>query len=361
MGCLPQRKADSIRKVYPEIDLIVGSSMIGEIPELIERKGFFANKRRAFLYSHDTPRNLLTPGHYAYLKIAEGCSRKCTFCTIPAIKGPMRSRPLESIIAEARRLVQKGVRELILIAQDITMYGVDLYGKPALTELLWKLDALPGDFWIRLLYLHPAGINRRLTGALKAMDKAVPYLDVPLQHISDRLLRLMGRAGGGKKVRWVVEKLRSDLPDFYLRTEIIVGFPGESENEFQELLKFMEEVSFERIGLFRYWDELGTPSSRMEEKVPEETIEDRYAIAHEISNLVMERAQERLIGKTLRAIADESGSMGTFLRTLYDAPDIDMGVRVGEKLEPGRFYEVEVTEREGLNLAGKVKRGGEGK
>ena len=357
MGCLPQRKADSIRRMYPEIDLIVGSSMIGAISDLIKRKGFFANKRKAFLSSHDTPRNLLTPGHYAYLKIAEGCSRKCTFCTIPSIKGPMRSRPLESVLAEARQLLQRGVRELILIAQDLTMYGVDLYGKPALTELLAILDSLPGDFWIRLLYLHPAGINRRLIGTVKAMDKAVPYIDVPVQHVSDRLLRLMGRAGGGKKVRWVVEKIRSALPDFYLRTEIIVGFPGESEKEFQELLGFIEDASFERIGLFRYWDEPGTPSSRMEDKIPDEIIEDRYAIAHEISNLVMERAQERLVGKTLRAIADESDQRGTFLRTPYDAPEIDLGIRVGEKLGPGRFYEVEVTKREGLNLEGKIKRG----
>ena len=344
--------------MYPEIDLIVGSSMIGYISELIEKRGFYANKRKAFLYSHDTPRNLLTPGHYAYLKIAEGCSRKCTFCTIPSIKGPVKSRLLESVLAEARQLIEKGVRELILIAQDLTMYGIDLYGKPALRELLAKLDALPGDFWIRLLYLHPAGVNRRLLQAIKAMDKVVPYLDVPVQHVSDKLLRLMGRAGGGKRVRWVVEKIRSGLPGFYLRTEIIVGFPGESDEEFPELLRFVEDARFERIGLFRYWDEPRTPSSRMEEKVPEETIEERYAIAFEISNLVMERAQERLVGKTLKAIADESGALGTFLRTPYDAPEIDMGIRIGEKLKPGHFYKVEVTKREGLNLEGKVKRGG---
>ncbi len=268
------------------------------------------------------------------------------------IKGPFRSRDINSIVEEAKKLVEMGTKEIVLIAQDLTLYGIDLYGKPALEELLVRLDKLRGDFWIRLLYLHPSGIRKRLIETISELEKVVRYLEVPIQHISDRILRSMKRAGGERKVRWAIDTIRSTIPDAFIRTEIIVGFPGESDSDFEDLLAYLEDMSFERIGVFPYCDEPETHAYKLENKLDPNIVSERYETALHIANLLMEKAQKRLLGKKLKALSDAKERNTTLLRTEYDAPEIDFTVRVMRKLEVGKFYTIKPTDfRDGELIA----------
>ncbi len=273
-GCLPQRYGKALEKELPEVDLFVGTGSFQKIPQLIlqrgKRKSYLSGQ--TFLYNEKTPRILSTPSFTAYLKIAEGCSRSCTFCTVPKIRGPYRSRRISSILKEAERLVAQGVKELVLIAQDTTAYGQDLKDGTSLERLLKALVRIAGLRWIRILYAYPklSHFTESLLELLSQEEKICPYLDLPIQHIDDEILRRMGRRSTKQEIRNLVEKLRTSVPGIALRTSLIVGFPGETEKQFKTLLRFVEEAQFDHLGAFQYSPEEGTPAYKFHNPIPEE-------------------------------------------------------------------------------------------
>lgn len=363
-GCLAERYRDEMLAELPEVDAILGISawhMIADvIEEITERKSekaerFLPNTK---LYSDSTHRVLTTGGHYAHLKIAEGCNKHCTYCVIPSVRGTYRSVPMELLIKEAEELADKGVRELILVAQETTVYGVDLYGKKMLPELLRKLCRVPGLAWIRILYCYPEEITQELIDVMKEEPRICHYLDIPIQHAADSVLKRMGRRTTKQELIDTINHLRDEIPDIVLRTTLITGFPGETEEDFRELLQFVDEMEFERLGVFPYSLEEGTPAARMSNQIEEEVKLSRRDEIMELQQEISFAVEDSCVGNVLIAmvegkLADEDAYVG---RTYMDAPGIDgyIFIKSDEELMSGSFVPVVVTGSDEYDLIGEV-------
>ena len=363
-GCLAQRYKDEIVTEIPEVDAVVGIGANGDIVKTIEEVTPGVDTIEKYPPRIDLPlegqRILTTPQYWAYLKIGEGCSNRCTYCTIPSIRGNMRSRSMENVIEEAKQLAESGVKELILIAQDTTSYGLDLYGELKLPELLNELCKIDSIEWIRLLYCYPDRITDELIETMKKQDKVVNYIDLPLQHADDKILKAMNRRGDQAMIRNVIEKLRTEIPDVVIRTTFIVGFPGEGEDEFENLAVFVNEIEFDRLGVFTFSAQEGTPAYDMEDQVEEDVKTRRGEIIMQDQYSIMEEKNNEKIGKTYKVIVEDyDGYSDSYTgRTYMDAPEIDGIVRFtsDRDLDIGDFVEVEIFDVEDYDLIGEVKR-----
>ncbi len=361
-GCLAQRYREEIQKEIPEVDAVIGTTAIDEICRTIEElyRGVRQNRYRSLEQKPLTgvERIVTTGGHYAYLKIAEGCDKHCTYCIIPKVRGAYRSVPMESLLAEARRLAEQGVRELILVAQETTVYGQDLYGHKALPELLRGLCAIDGLYWIRLLYCYPEEIDDELIRTIRDEPKICHYLDLPVQHASDRILRRMGRRTDRKALRDIIGKLRREIPDICLRTTLISGFPGETQEEHEELLAFVEEMQFDRLGVFAYSQEEDTAAADMPDQIPEEVKQARRGEIMERQQRIAFAAADRMAGVCVTAmiegrIAEEDAYVA---RTYKDAPGVDgfLFINTQRELMTGDFVKVKITASNEYDLIGEL-------
>ncbi len=359
-GCLPQRLGSALLDELPEIDHIVGVFGRDEINRVADHLIGGAREQRELFRPapmtalDDRARLRITPRHFAYLKISEGCDRTCTFCSIPKMRGKHVTKPIEMVIAEARELAADGVRELNLVAQDTTYYGMDLYGEVRLAELLRQLETVDGIDWIRLMYLYPINFNDELIDTIAGSAKIVPYLDLPLQHISDTVLKRMQRRVNRRQTVDLVQKLRAQIPNVVLRTTFVVGFPGETDEQFHELTEFVDETRFERLGVFTYSLEPGTPSVKLEGHLPEEVMVARREELMAVQQEIAFEFAESLIGYELDVLIDSADDDGGFIGgTFADAPEIDASVAVeGAGAQVGEFVPVEITGRVGYDLVG---------
>ena len=350
-GCMAQRYQKEIIEEVPEVDAVLGTTSYGDIVKALEEAvaGNHFEEFRDIDYLPDTgsKRVLTTGGHFGYLKIAEGCDKHCTYCIIPKLRGKFRSVPMERLIAQAEDMAEQGVKELILVAQETTVYGKDLYGKKSLHILLKKLCEIKGIRWIRVLYCYPEEIYDELIETIRDEKKICHYLDIPIQHASDRILKRMGRRTSKQELIDIVGKLRKEIPDIVLRTTLITGFPGETEEDHEELKEFVDEMEFDRLGVFTYAPEENTPAAEMADQVPEEVKEERRDELMELQQEISyDKGQDR-IGQELLVmiegkVADESAYIG---RTYGDAPKVDgyIFVQTGELLMTGDFAKVRVT------------------
>ncbi len=362
-GCLPERLGGSLLDEMPDIDHIVGVFGRDEITKVADRLLGQQNEQRMLFRPapikamNDQARLRITPEHFAYLKISEGCDRTCTFCAIPKMRGKHITKPIEMVIEEAKELSADGVRELIIVAQDTTYYGLDLYGRTRLIELLRELEQVDGLDWIRLMYLYPIHFSDELIDTIANSEKILPYLDMPLQHINSAVLKRMQRRVNREQTIELVNKLRERIPNVAMRTTFITGFPGETDEQFTELKDFVAEARFERMGVFTYSLEPGTPAERLDGHLPEAV---KIARQNELMELQQEIAfefAEQFIGFELDVLIDsETDEPGVFIgRTYADAPDIDASVIVvGEGIQPGDLIPVEITARDGYDLAGEA-------
>ncbi|MCU0670130.1 MAG: 30S ribosomal protein S12 methylthiotransferase RimO [Myxococcota bacterium] len=359
-GCLPQRYGGELAKELPEVDAFVGTSEFPRIAEILgaalggRRGGVYVESGRTYLHGERDPRLLVGPTHSAYLKIAEGCDRICAFCAIPGIRGKFQSRTLESVIAEARQLAVAGVRELNLVAQDSTSWGKDLTGtgrgRPKLDALLRALDEVEGLDWIRLLYVYPSAVTDALIAALGSGRRVLPYVDIPLQHASDAMLRAMQRGTTADRQRKLVERLRSEIPDVTVRTTFIVGFPGETDADFEALCDFVREMRFDRVGVFRYSDEQGTAAQTLPGKVPVRVARARH---RRILDLLRELQSEQLatlVGREVDVLVDAGGRDRAVARMRSQAPDIDGNVLLRGAAETGEVIRARITAVRGPDL-----------
>ena len=359
-GCLAERYRNTILEEFPEVDAVLGVGSIHNIVEAVgkvlegEKYTSFEDKNCVRLGGD---RVLTTPEYAAYLKIAEGCDNRCTYCAIPSIRGKFRSRPMEDIIAEAKDLESLGVKELTLVAQDTTKYGQDLYGEYKLAELLHKISEETQIPWLRILYCYPDKITDELIAEMRDNDRVCKYIDLPMQHIADGVLKKMNRHGGSALIREVVAKLRREIPDVVIRTTFIVGFPGETDEDFTELCEFVNENKFEHVGVFTYSREEGTPAYKMEQ-IDEQIKLDRYDIIMRDQLGINEEYNEKKIGTVIRVICEgfDPISEAYYGRSEADAPDIDGKIYfTGKKgILPGTFVDVEINEVIEYDLCGKV-------
>ena len=350
-GCLAQRYREEIQKEIPEVDMIIGVSAIDEITQALDR--FLSGQKENYYGSPDkkpyadTKRILTTGGHYAYLKIAEGCDKHCTYCVIPKVRGSYRSIPMESLVKEAEILAAEGVKELVIVAQETTLYGIDLYGKKSLPGLLRRLCRIEGLHWIRVLYCYPEEIDDELIRVIKEEPKICHYLDLPIQHGCDTILKRMGRRTTSKELVEVIGKLRREIPDICIRTTLITGFPGETEEEHEELLDFVERMEFDRLGVFTYSQEEDTPAAAMPGQIPEEIKEERRSQLMELQQEIAFDAAVSMEGKLVDAmvegkVADEDAYVA---RTYKDAPNVDGFLFINTKraLMTGDFVKCRIT------------------
>ncbi len=358
-GCLAERYKDEIRRDIPEVDAVLGiganADIVNKFKELVggEAVESFPDKYQMPLCGD---RDLSTPNYYAYLKIAEGCDNNCTYCAIPMIRGKQRSRTIENIVEEAEGLVKNGVKELIVIAQDTSRYGIDIYGEFSLARLLKELSKIENLKWIRVLYCYPEAITEELIDVFATEDKVVKYLDLPLQHASGKVLKRMNRRGDREKLTALINKLRERIPGIVLRSTFIAGFPGETEDDFTELAEFVKDMEFDRMGCFAYSQEEGTPAARMKEQLDEETKEERARIIMESQMDIMDRINQRHIGKILEVMVDgfDEEQECYFGRSYMDAPDVDGFVYFNSEneLNPGDFVTVEIEDAIDADLYG---------
>ena len=361
-GCLAQRYREEIQKEIPQVDAIIGTTAIDEIVAALEeilagqKQNHYEDINAAPVT--ETNRVVTTGGHFAYLKIAEGCDKHCTYCIIPKVRGNYRSVPKESLLKEARELADKGVRELILGAQETTLYGVDLYGKKELPGLLHELAQIPGIYWIRILYCYPEEITDELIDTIAAEPKVCNYLDIPIQHASDNVLKRMGRRTDQAELRAIIGKLREKIPDICLRTTLISGFPGETQEDFEELYRFVNEMEFDRLGVFPYSHEEDTYCDKhYQDDVPEETKNKRAEKLMALQEGVVAALNESCVGKRFWVLIDRVEGDYFVGRTQYDSPEVDQEVFVtSEKaLQIGEFYEVLITEAGQFELYAKCE------
>lgn len=348
-GCLAERYRSEIFEEIPEVDGVIGIGADNDICEICDKILSFEKVEEYPPKENlcfDGDRILTTPSYSAYIKIAEGCSNNCTYCAIPSIRGAYRSRPAESILAEAEKLAKDGVKELIVVAQDTTRYGEDLYGRNALSPLLRSLCKIEGIEWIRLLYLYPERIDDALIDTIAEEDKIVKYMDIPVQHCSERVLKRMNRQGNRQSLTDLFNKIRERIPDVTLRTTFIAGFPGETEEEFEELCDFVSEMKFERMGCFAYSEEEGTPAARLDGMLSEEERVRRADIVNDLQSEILDSVNESLIGKELSAIVEDyDGYTDSYYgRTVMDAPEIDTQIcfTCGYELNDGDIVTVEI-------------------
>lgn len=351
-GCMVPRHRAEIARAVPGVDAFVDFADYPRIDELVDRV-LPRDGPPTFMEARRHMDAALTPAHYAYLKISEGCNHTCSFCIIPDIRGRMRSRPVDDLVRRAEALAARGVKELVLIAQDSTAYGADLYGGVRLTRLLERLDGVEGLEWIRLMYAYPTEVRDELAGVLAAGRRVLPYLDMPIQHASDRILRRMRRGYTRRDVERAVERLRAAHPGMALRTTVIVGFPGETEEDFEELLELVRRVHFDRLGAFCYSREPGSRADGLEGHLPEEVKQERY---HRLMSLQQElafQANRHLPGASESVLLDWADPTGRHARgrTRRDAPEVDAAVRVrGDRLRAGDLVPVQITGTEGYDL-----------
>ena len=361
-GCLAQRYQKEILDEIEEVDAVLGTASYDAIAETVE-KALGGQKELHFesidrLVPDQGGRILTTGGHYAYLKIAEGCDKRCTYCIIPKLRGHFRSVPEEQLLAEAQRLADQGVKELILVAQETTVYGVDLYGEKRLPQLLTKLAQIPGIRWIRVQYCYPEEITEELIQVIKNEPKVCHYLDLPIQHASDRILKRMGRRTTQADLRRIIGRLREEIPDICLRTTLISGFPGETEDDHEELMRFVDDCEFDRLGVFPYSAEEDTPAASMPDQIPEEVKEERRAELMELQQEIAFEKAEEMAGRELTVmiegkVADENAYVG---RTYKDAPGVDgyLFLNTDETLMSGDFARVRVTGALEYDLIGEL-------
>lgn len=363
-GCLAERYRGELLESMPEVDAVLGVGSIHRIAEAVaavlrgEKFSGFDDKEEVEL---GQSRIVTTGDAYAYLKIAEGCSNRCTYCAIPSIRGRMRSRTMESIVAEARELCDMGIKELCIIAQDTTSYGIDLYGRLALSELLEKLLAETNFPWIRLLYLYPDRITDRLLSVIRDNPRILPYFDIPVQHISDTVLKRMNRRGDGATVREALAKIRREIPGAVLRTTVIVGFPGETDEDFTELCEFVKETEFDRFGAFTFSREEGTPAYDFEDQIDAQTAQDRYDILMAAQLEITAAKNEAKIGEELDVLCEGFDTVAEcfYGRSAADAPEVDGKVyfrlpEASDRPNQGDFVRVRITEAMDYDLVGEM-------
>lgn len=361
-GCLAQRYREEIQKEIPEVDAVLGTMAVEEIAEAVEDA--LAGEAKNHFRDLDSPpaayrnRVVTTGGHFAYLKIAEGCSKRCTYCIIPKVRGDYRSVPMEELVAQAERLAEGGVKELILVAQETTLYGVDLYGKKSLPELLHKLAGIEGVRWLRILYCYPEEITEELIEAIASEPKVCHYLDIPIQHASDSVLKRMGRRTNEEELRDRIENLRQRIPDICLRTTLISGFPGETQEDFEELYRFVNEMEFDRLGVFPYSQEEDTVAAELPEQIEEAVKEARRDELMELQQAIAFEKAEDMVGKVLEVmiegkVADEDVYVA---RTYRDAPNVDgyLFLNTTAQLMTGDFVKALVTGSNEYDLIGEV-------
>lgn len=360
-GCLMNHpQFPEFKEHFKEVDLWCQVNDTARLRDLLFNDAIPspAGEKCTYLCDETMPRIQLTLPHVAYLKICDGCNNCCSYCAIPNLRGELRSRKLASVLAEAETLVKNGVKELIVIAQDITAYGHDLDSGETLAKLLVELDKLPGNFTIRLLYTHPAHYTAELISVLANSTKILPYLDMPLQHISDRILTAMNRHTDGTHIRELISKLRSAIPNLTLRTTFITGLPGETEEEFAELCQFVKDSAFERMGVFAFAPEPGTPAAQMPDQIPLEVAEERAAKLMEIQKNIMKRAQRKKIGSIQRVLIDQIDGGTAYARGSADAPDIDNLILIPAQrtMKPGSFINVKIIKTAGCDLIAEKSR-----
>ena len=362
-GCMAQRYKEEITREIPEVDAVVGTTAFDEIVKVI--RGVLSGQEHiqqfeelSALPGTEGRRLVTTGGCYAFLKIAEGCDKRCTYCIIPYLRGPYRSVPMEKLVREAEELAEKGIKELILVAQETTLYGADLYGRKCLPELLRNLCRIPGIQWIRIQYCYPEEITDELIQTIREEEKICHYLDIPIQHASDRILKRMNRRTNKAQLKEMIAKLRREIPDIALRTTLISGFPGETQEDHEELLEFVDEMEFSRLGVFAYSAEEDTPAASFPDQVPQELKEERRDEIMELQQDIAFEACESMVGRVLEVmiegkVADENAYVG---RTYMDAPNVDglIFVNTGLELMSGDFVRVKVTGALEYDLIGEV-------
>ena len=362
-GCLAQRYRKEIREQIPEVDVIIGTMAIDKIVEAVEE--YQTKQYTTFVEDIDrTPvsgkkRVVTTGGHYAYMKIAEGCDKRCSYCIIPKVRGSYRSIPMETLLKEANTLVEQGVKELILVAQETTLYGTDLYGKKSLPELLRKLSEIRGLYWIRILYCYPEEITEELIDTIAELPKVCHYLDIPIQHASDKILKRMGRHTNQQQLKDKIAMIRSKIPDMCLRTTLITGFPGESQEDHEQSMAFVDEMEFDRLGVFTYSAEEDTPAAGFPDQIEEEVKKDRQADIMELQQEIAFEKAEGMTGQDVLVmiegkVADENAYVG---RTYKDAPNVDglVFVNTDRELMTGDFVPVHITGSYEYDLIGEIK------
>ncbi len=362
-GCLAQRYSAEIAEEIPEVDAVVGTAAIDQIADTLE--SVLAGNARNALFDidrpclYDIPRSVTTGGYYAYLKIAEGCDKRCSYCVIPKVRGRYRSVPMEALVREARTLAEGGVKELILVAQETTLYGRDLYGEKRLPQLLKKLAEVEGIVWIRLLYCYPEEITDELIEVIREEKKVCHYLDIPIQHASDRILKRMGRLTRQAEIRERIGRIRERIPDICLRTTLITGFPGETEEDFEELAAFVDEMEFDRLGVFPYSQEEDTAAAEMPDQVPEELREERRDVLMELQQEIAFEKEASMVGRTVTAMVEGKLTEERVYaaRTWRDAPDVDgyLFIDTDRELASGDFVRVRITGSHEYDLTGELE------
>jgi ribosomal protein S12 methylthiotransferase len=372
-GCMSQRFASELASEIPEVDAFMGLDQIAEAGEIIRKvvdrpaaPGAPLNlvtPKSRYIPDYATPRFRLTPRHYAYLKIAEGCNHPCSFCVIPQMRGKHRSRSIESVETEIRQLIAEGVKEINLISQDTTYYGMDLWDQkagprqpidssrgPTLARLLERIEGIPGDFWVRLLYTHPAHWSKELMEAIAASSKVVRYVDMPLQHIDEEMLRLMRRETTREHIEDLIQAIREAIPSITLRTTFIVGFPGETEKQFESLLEFIARTRFERVGIFTYSQEDGSRAAKMSGQLSAATKNSRYRRAMQLQREIASELAKSMIGSQVKALVEQP----LIARTEGDAPEVDTRVLLASRAPAGEFVKVRITDTQVYDLRGEI-------
>lgn len=363
-GCMVSKHRDEIEKTFPGVHYLLGAGDVEGILKAVrsDAQGCQIGSAKSYIEAGEVPRTLSTPKHYAYLKIAEGCRKACAYCIIPQLKGPLQSKRLEQILKEFRALLALGVKEIILIAQDLGDYGKD-HGSPRqgkLAELLKEILLIEGNYWIRLLYLYPDEIDDALIELLQSDSRILPYLDMPIQHINDTMLRLMRRQTTTQEIKETITKLRSKLPDIHIRTSLIVGFPQETEEQFEELASFLQEYPLNHVGIFKYSQEAGTPAGKMDGQISEEVKQSRQERLAAIQQKSVERLNQQMVGRTLEVVIEGHHPETDLLligRYFGQSPDIDSCVILNEWQGVSSFgerYLVEITDLAGYDLVGRV-------
>ncbi len=349
MGCLSERYGDELQKELPNVDKFFGSEEHEAVIKYLSGKSFN-------LDDPDIIRASLTPKHYSYLKIAEGCDNACSFCSIPLMRGLQKSQPLRWNVEEAKRLASRGVKELLVIAQDSTSYGWDISPKTSLHELFSELDKIDGLEWLRLHYAHPSNLHREMIKCFANLEKLIPYIDMPIQHGSDKMIKIMKRGLKSDGIKKKIEALRKANDNLAIRTSIIVGHPGETDKEFQELLDFISEIEFDRLGVFQYSHEENTlAGDMMKDEVPKEVKQERFDQTMALQQAINFKKNKALVGTSQRVLIDVSKDNFSLGRTFRDSPTIDNYVKIEKKLDVGKFYDVDITSAQEYDLIGKVK------
>lgn len=360
-GCLAERYKDEIMNEMPEVDAVVGIGVNSDIVKICQKAlcgvttNIFPNK--CFLPLDDN-RLVKKGSHWAYLKISDGCDNKCSYCAIPGIRGEYRERTLESITEEAESLAQNGIKEIILVAQDTTKYGISLYGKYMLPELLRRISDINGIEWIRIFYCYPDKVTDELIDAIASLDKVCSYIDIPLQHCNKDVLKAMNRSGSYDELKSLIEKMRSKIPGLSLRTTLMVGFPGETEEQFEELCKFVKEMKFDKMGCFKFSPEEDTPAYDMDNQIEEDVKARREEVLGDIQYTVTENANKSRIGKIYKTVVDDIDGEYYIGRSYLDSPEIDSGIIFSspDKLNIGDFADVRITDYDGYDLIGETIR-----